>query len=119
MFALAAAVATLGLIAHNTMSLPLPLYAPETSLPFAIYVALFVWYTLTRSRAARLAMLMWALINLVVGSILTVLPLPFLPFVPEQSVAHYVAHVIYGLTQVPLIALLLWRDASERVRQST
>ena len=33
------------------------------------------------------------------------LPLPILPFVPEQSVTHYGAHVVYTLGQVPLVVL--------------
>ncbi|MGH2490866.1 MAG: hypothetical protein ACRDF9_05100 [Candidatus Limnocylindria bacterium] len=33
---------------------------------------------------------------------LTVLPLPFLPFAPEQTVSHYVAHVIYIAAGLPL-----------------
>lgn len=45
----------------------------------------------------------WALLNLLGGAVLSVLPLPFLPFVPEQSLRHYSFHLPYGLTQVPLI----------------
>jgi hypothetical protein len=45
------------------------------------------------------------MLNLVIGGIVTVLSLPFLPFVPEQSVTHYGAHVVYTLGQVPLVVL--------------
>jgi hypothetical protein len=41
------------------------------------------------------------------GAILSILPLPFLPFVPEQTVSHYVSHVIFGITQIPLILVML------------
>ena len=45
----------------------------------------------------------WGVLNLVIGGIVTVLPLSILPFVPEQSVTHYGAHVVYTLGQVPLV----------------
>jgi hypothetical protein len=51
----------------------------------------------------RYLLLAWALLNLLGGAVLSVLPLPFLPFVPEQSLRHYSFHLLYGLTQVPLI----------------
>jgi len=34
---------------------------------------------------------------------LSVLPLPVLPFTPEQSLRHYSFHVLYAATQVPLL----------------
>ena len=40
-----------------------------------------------------------------IGGIVTVLPLSILPFVPEQSITHYGAHVVYTLGQVPLVLL--------------
>ena len=40
-----------------------------------------------------------------IGGIVTVLPLPILPFVPEQSITHYGAHVVYTIGQVPLVVL--------------
>lgn len=33
------------------------------------------------------------------------LPLPFLPFDPEQSVQHYLMHVVYAVGQMPLLVL--------------
>ena len=45
-------------------------------------------------------LLAWALLNLLGGAVLSVLPLPFLPFVPEQSLRHYSFHLLYGLTHV-------------------
>jgi hypothetical protein len=39
----------------------------------------------------------------------SVLPWPFLPFVPEQTLQHYVAHVLYAAYQVPLLVVLLRR----------
>ena len=56
-----------------------------------------------RPRFGAALLLTWALLNLLGGAVLSVLPLPFLPFVPEQSLRHYSFHLLYGLTQVPLI----------------
>jgi hypothetical protein len=64
--------------------------------------------------------LAWGVLNLVVGGIVTVLPLPFLPFAPEQSPSHYAAHVVYTLGQVPLV-LVSYRAArwaAERSRST-
>jgi hypothetical protein len=47
----------------------------------------------------------WGLLNLV-GGFATVLPLPIWPFKPEQSARHYAFHVLYALTQLPLLALV-------------
>jgi hypothetical protein len=57
----------------------------------------------------------------VAGGIVTALPLPFLPFAPEQSVAHYAVHVVYALSQVPLVVVSsrAARWAAERSRRPT
>jgi hypothetical protein len=52
----------------------------------------------------------WGILNLVVGGVLSVLPLSVLPFVPEQSLTHYGAHIVYTLGQVPLV-WVSWRAA--------
>jgi hypothetical protein len=70
-----------------------------------IQVALLVWWWRSpgsRREAAR--WLMWtAAFQLVGGAILSVLPLPILPFVPAQTVEHYVSHLVFGLAQLPLL----------------
>jgi hypothetical protein len=58
-------------------------------------------------RAASYALLALALLNLLGGAILSVLPFNFLPFDPEQSLAHYASHIVYGLLQFPLIVVSL------------
>jgi hypothetical protein len=42
-----------------------------------------------------------------VGAIVTVIPFPWLAFYPEQTIAHYFAHLIYGLAQLPLIRSMI------------
>jgi len=101
-------VAALGLVVHNLMSLPLSPLAPETLGPVLIYAGLLIWSAVSRLAApSRWSLLAWTLVNLVVGGILSALPLWFLPFFPEQSLRHYLAHVIYSLAQLPLLWLLL------------
>jgi hypothetical protein len=109
---LALGVAWLGLWAHELYRVPSRLgFTPDGSLPLlAIAVILLVWYLAAEDkRAPTWALLVYGLIN-GIGGFLTVLPLPFLPFVPEQMVGHYLVHVLYLACQVPLIALTLpWR----------
>ena len=49
------------------------------------------------------ALLGWAVLNLLGGGIASGLPLPFLPFAPDQSLGHYAAHVLYTVAEIPLI----------------
>ncbi len=56
-----------------------------------------------RIRIIQAALLAWALLNLVIGGVLSVLPIELFPFVPDQSVRHYAAHALYALAQVPLV----------------
>lgn len=105
--ALGTSLAALGGVAHNALSLPLPIYAPETIGPAATYGALFVWVRLSPAAALpRMVLMSWTGLNLLVGGILTAMPLPIWPFAPEQTPEHYTAHVIYAASEVPLIWLL-------------
>jgi hypothetical protein len=82
-----------------------------------IAAALAIWWTLSHSPRAALALTIYAAVNLA-GAMVTVLPFGWLPFAPEQSVAHYAAHVIYALCQVPLLAVggsLLTGDGNPRL----
>lgn len=105
MIAACSALAVGGMLAHNVLELgPAFLLSPETLLPVALYIVL-AWLVRRPSSGTgvRVALLSWALLNLVVGGILSVLPLDLLPFVPEQSVGHYAAHALYAVAQVPLV----------------
>lgn len=48
-------------------------------------------------------LLIWAMLHIVGGAVLSILPLPILPFQPEQSLRHYAFHILYGLIQLPLL----------------
>ena len=99
------ALSWLGLFAHNSIELPsLNLLSPENSLPALVAMLLFVgWRLLPTRRLAAALLLMWGLLHLVGGAIVTVIPFSFLPFVPEQDFTHYFAHFLYGLAQLPLM----------------
>lgn len=103
---LAVAVSWLGLVLHNVADLPAQsLVSPETLYPTLVYLALTAGYLLG-GRAWTWPLLGWAALNLVGGAIVSILPLPILPFHPEQTLRHYSFHVVYGATQLPLILLL-------------
>jgi hypothetical protein len=100
--AMAVAVAWTGLFVHNVADLPgQSILSPESWGPLIVSAILFAIWFWWRTVGGWL-LLGWAVLN-VLGAILTVLPLAFLPFEPEQSVAHYLFHVLYGATQVPLV----------------
>ena len=103
-------LAMLGLVIHNVREFGLAsLLAMSTgTIPMIILgvVLLLIWWQVPAFRTVCASLLIgYGIINLVIGGILTVLPLSFLPFEPEQSIAHYLSHVIYSVTQVPLIWL--------------
>lgn len=106
---LALGVAWLGLWTHEFYRVPSALgLTPDGSLPLlVIAAALLVWWLrVVDKRGPTVALLIYALIN-GVGGFLSVLPLSFLPFVPEQTLEHYLVHVSYALCQVPLIVVTL------------
>ena len=109
MVAVFTALSWLGMMIHNAIELPqLTLLNPEVGIPTLIYVALFAaWWLLPYKRVTAALLIIWALMHLIVGGILTVIPFPFLPFYPEQTVRHYFAHVVYSVTQLPLLWVLV------------
>ena len=101
----------LGLFIHNIADLPgqTPL-SPESFYPGLLSAALLALWLVRATRVvATWALLVWAVVSLVGGGILSVLPIGFFPFVPEQSLRHYAFHAVYALTQVPLIWICIAR----------
>ena len=116
---LASVIAAAGMMAHNVLEFgPAFLLDPETLIPLAIFglLALVAWAR-PANAVVHVALLAWALLNLVGGGILSVLPLGLFPFEPEQSLGHYGAHVIYGAAQLPL-AVVVARTLRPRGRQA-
>ena len=106
--AAAALVAWAGLVVHNVADLPgQTLLSPESAVPGLVSLVLVtLWFLPRTGRISGWLLLGWALLNLIGGAVLSVLPLPVLPFVPEQSLRHYLFHLLYGLCQVPLVVAL-------------
>lgn len=102
----AVTVAWAGFFIHNVADLPgQTLLSPESLIPTLIWIALLtVWLIPATRPAGAWGLLAWAVIN-AVGGALSVLPLPFLPFQPEQTPEHYGFHLLYLATQLPLIVL--------------
>lgn len=101
-----------GLLVHNLAEFPPSiLLGPETLVPVAVTIFLGLAMLRRPGRLTFVATAVWAGLVVVVGGG-SVLPLSILPFVPEQTVGHYLAHVVYALSQVPL----LW-VAGRRVRR--
>lgn len=102
-------LAWLGEFVHNLFELrQLTVLSPENSLPALVFLVLFVaWWYLPAQRVTAILMIIWALLHLVGGAIISVIPFSFLPFYPEQSLQHYLAHIFYGVAQLPLIVVLL------------
>lgn len=106
----------LGEYLHNRAELPqLSLFSPENFLMLLVAVCLFVlWVVLPNSLVPAILLLALATLHLVGGALISVLPLPILPFQPEQSIGHYLAHAMYGLAQVPLIVAIVWQIRRSR-----
>jgi len=97
----------LGEYIHNLYELPqLTPLSPENSITALISLILFlVWWLTPFTHLATLLLLLWGLLHLIGGGIVSVMPFGFLPFYPEQTLDHYAAHGVYVLAQVPLIVL--------------
>ena len=86
------------MLGHNLYELPLGPLDPENSGPLLVAAGLGAAYAARPgSFLVALVAFAWGVLNLVVGGVLSVLPLSFLPFVPEQSMSHYGVHVVYAL----------------------
>jgi hypothetical protein len=99
----------LGMFIHNTIEFPnFSLLTPENAGPALMSILLFSgWMLLAYRRLFTLLILVWTLTHLIIGAVGSILPLAIWPFVPDQSLRHYMAHSIYAATQLPLIVLLI------------
>ena len=98
------ALSVVGLVIHQFQEFPGQyLYNLSIIGPMAAIAALLVWFVI-RYQRGYFALLLYTLIHLI-GGVLSVFPLAFLPFVPEQSPQHYISHLLYALCQLPLIYL--------------
>jgi len=116
---LASVIAAAGMMAHNVLEFgPAFLLDLETLIPLAIFglLALRAWAR-PANAVVHVALLAWALLNLVGGGILSVLPLWLFPYQPEQSLGHYTVHVIYVAAQLPLVVVAA-RAVRRRGRQA-
>lgn len=114
----ATAVAWCGFFVHNMAELPgQTILSPESLYPTLVWIAALVLWLIPATRTAGAWMLLtWAVINLVGGAI-SGLPLPILPYEPEQTVEHYSFHALYAATQLPLIAATgIWISRRARAR---
>lgn len=106
----ATAVAWCGFFVHNVAEFPgQTILSPDSLFPTLVWIAALVLWLIPATRTAGAWILLaWTVINLVGGAI-SVLPLSFLPFEPEQTVEHYAFHGLYAATQLPLIGVTaLW-----------
>jgi hypothetical protein len=98
------AVSWLGLLVHNTVE-----SVDGSTVAIGLFsVALFLgwWRIPSRRRVFGRLLLALGLVQLA-GAIITVLPFGFLPFVPSQTVDHYLVHVLYGACQLPLSGVMI------------
>lgn len=93
----AASISWCGRYVHNVADLPgqTP-FSPETAYPSLISLALVAAHLLRPGRCTLGALLVWALLHLVGGGLLSVLPLDAWPYQPDQSLRHYALHGVYG-----------------------
>lgn len=98
----------LGFFVHNVADLPgQTILSPESAIPTLIFVLLAAAWLTPARRIAAWVLLGWNVLHLVGGAIVSVLPLPILPFSPSQTLYHYTFHAVYGLLQLPLLVVLV------------
>lgn len=104
LLALLVTVSWLGLLAHNYVES----VDGSTIAIGLVSVGLFLgwWRIPSRRHALDRLLLAMGLIQLV-GAAVTVVPFNFLPFAPSQTLDHYLVHVLYGVSQLPLTSAMI------------
>ena len=108
--AIAVGLSALGMAFHTVREFGYGgLWAPSSGMipVVGVQLALYAAWLWSRARGLEIALTVTALFQLVGGAIISVLPLPILPFEPDQSLHHYVSHVVFGVAQLPLIVVPL------------
>jgi hypothetical protein len=107
-FYFTAALSWLGLWFHDAREFPGTAGISVDSVAMGLIAALLVLaaWRAPRARWPVVAMLVYGALMLIGGG-LSVLPLPILPFTPEQSYAHYLSHAVYAAAQLPLVVACL------------
>lgn len=96
-----------GMAIHDAIELPALVPGdPQFTIPTAIFVGLaLAWLARPGPLTSRL-LVAWTLLNLVLGGVVSALPLAILPWRPDASLQHYLLHAVYVATQVPLLLVL-------------
>lgn len=98
----------LGLWVHELYRVPAQFGFTLESMLFHLLPALIIflaWWRFPRSVLPLYGMWVLGILHGLGGGVLSVLPLPIWPFVPEQTVSHYVVHGVYFIAQIPLLLL--------------
>jgi hypothetical protein len=113
---LAATVAWLGLWFHDAREFPgsLGLTADSIGMGVAAAALVLVAWRAEQAQGPYVALAGYGTLMLI-GGALSVLPLPIWPFVPPQTLSHYLAHAVFAAAQVPLIVLSARRLRSAHV----
>lgn len=101
--ATALALAWLGILYHDLAEFGRP--AIEGSILFLVIAVLlfFLWWQFPQRRGLVAAlMFIYGLIGLF-GAVTSVLPLGFWPWIPEQSLSHYLSHGVWIVMVLPII----------------
>lgn len=92
-----------GHVIHNVAEFPLTiLIGWETLVPLVVTSLLGIVLVSRPGRLSYGVAGLWTVIVILFGGG-SVVPFAFLPFVPEQSLSHYAAHLVYAVSQLPLL----------------
>ncbi len=102
----AAILAWLGLWFHDLREFAGTFGLTPDVLVFVVLFAGLVWFARAQpSRRWPVAALFGVGVLQLVGGIVSVLPLGFLPYLPAQTAAHYWSHAAYAAAQIPLLLI--------------
>ncbi len=111
LLAVLVAVSWLGLLVHNFLES----VDGSTIAVGLVSAGLFLgWWRIPPRRSAMVWLLLGMGMAEFAGATVTVVPFGFLPFTPSQTLGHYLVHVEYGASQVPLA----WAMIKQLLRDS-